>query len=250
MSPRRAYAAGNWKMHGLSGDLAQIDEIASAANAASGIQAVLCLPATLIDRTRERGVAIGGQDCHPEPSGAHTGDVSATMLRDAGAACVIVGHSERRSDHDENDDTIAAKARAAWSAGLIAIICIGETQAEYQAGRTLEVLRRQLAGSVPTGATPDNTVIAYEPVWAIGTGLTPSVDEIGQTHAAIRSTLAERHGGGGDISILYGGSVKPSNAAEIFALADVDGGLVGGASLTAADFVPIIHALDQAKRGA
>lgn len=245
MSQRTAYAAGNWKMHGLSGDLSEVAGIASAAKANPGVATVLCLPATLMDRARSTGVGLGGQDCHSAASGAHTGDTSSAMFADAGAGFVIVGHSERRTDHGESDALVAAKAKMAWSEGLTAIICIGETEAQYRAGETLDVLRSQIAGSVPEGATPDNTVIAYEPVWAIGTGLTPSIEEIQTTHAAIRAALPDLA-----LSILYGGSVKPGNAKEIFALDDVDGGLVGGASLKASDFVPIIEALANAKGGA
>lgn len=241
---RPAIAAGNWKMHGLSSDLHEIDAIGHAAAGLGTIVTLICPPATLLDRARGRGVRLGGQDCHAAPQGAHTGDISAAMLADAGAEFVIVGHSERRTDHGETDAEVAAKARAAHAAGLTAIICIGETEAQYRAGETLEVLRGQVAGSVPEGAAAGNTVIAYEPVWAIGTGLTPTPQEIARTHAAIRAALPDP-----DMPILYGGSVKPGNAAEIFALQDVDGGLVGGASLKAADFVPIMQALAAAKAG-
>jgi len=191
---------------------------------------------------------IGGQDCHPAASGAHTGDISAQMLRDAGARYIIVGHSERRTDHGETDAIVRAKAEAARAAGATAILCIGETEAQYRAGDTLEVLRSQLAGSVPDDATGDTLVLAYEPVWAIGTGLTPTTDEIGAVHNFLRDRLIDRFGPdtGTAIRLLYGGSVKPANAAEIFAVADVDGALVGGASLTAADFIPIIDALSAA----
>lgn len=246
MTQRRKIAAGNWKMFGLGGDLSEAEAIAKAAAALDGIETLLCLPATLINRAAGKGVALGGQDCHAAAQGAHTGDVSAGMLADAGAGFVILGHSERRSDHGETDAEIAAKAQAAWAAGLTAIICIGETRAEYEAGRTLDVLRAQIAGSVPQGATPQNSIVAYEPVWAIGTGLTPTLDEIGATHAEARAMLAGQIQDGAALSLLYGGSVKPGNAAEIFGLADVDGGLVGGASLKAADFVPIMEALAQA----
>jgi triosephosphate isomerase len=236
------YAAGNWKMHGGAGELSAVSEIAQAASGA-GVKTLLCLPATLIDRARGAGVDLGGQDCHAAESGAHTGDVSAQMLADAGARYVIVGHSERRADHGEADADVAAKAMAAWRAGLTAIICIGETEAQYRAGETLDVLRGQLVGSVPAGATAENTVIAYEPVWAIGTGLTPSMAEIGQVHTALRAALSAQMAGGETLSLLYGGSVKPGNAAEIFAQDNVDGALVGGASLSADQFVPIIEAL-------
>lgn len=250
MSRRTAYAAGNWKMNGLAGDLTEIAEIAQAALDARGQLTLLCLPAPLIDRARDSGIAIGGQDCHEALKGAHTGDTSAEMLFDAGATYVIVGHSERRNDHGESDALVASKAMAAWAAGLTAIICIGESETEYRAGETLEVLKRQISGSVPAGATPENTVIAYEPVWAIGTGMTPAPDEIRETHARIREKLASMLEGGENLSILYGGSVKPGNASEIFSLDDVDGGLVGGASLTAADFIPVLQALAKAKGSA
>lgn len=246
MSPRRRFAAGNWKMHGLAADLPEARAMADAAAGLGDITTLLCLPATLIERARDIGIAIGGQDCHFAEKGAHTGDTAAGMLADAGATFVIVGHSERRTDHGEDDATVAAKARAAWSAGLAAIICIGETETQYRAGETLDVLTGQIAGSLPTGATPENTVVAYEPVWAIGTGLTPSEEEIQTTHAAIRAELGMRLAGGEQLSILYGGSVKPANASAIFTLPDVDGGLVGGASLKAEDFVPIMQALDAA----
>lgn len=230
-------------MFGTSADLSHVDAIAQAARDLADIVTVLCLPATLLSRAADSGLALGGQDCHTASQGAHTGDTAATMLADAGASYVTVGHSERRSDHGEKDADIAAKAQAAWAAGLTAIICIGETRKDYEAGRTLDVLRTQISGSVPQGATPQNTVIAYEPVWAIGTGLTPTSEEIQTTHAEVRDMLASHTGDGADLSILYGGSVKAANAAEIFALPDVDGGLVGGASLKAADFIPIMKAL-------
>jgi triosephosphate isomerase len=234
---RQIYAIGNWKMNGTSADLPVIQEIAQAAEGASGGVA-LCLPATLILAARG-AMRLGGQDCHAKDAGAHTGDISAPMLADAGAEMVIVGHSERRADHGETDAVVAAKAKAGWAAGLTVILCIGETEAQYRSGQTLDVLARQIAGSLPEGATPDNTIIAYEPVWAIGTGLTPGINEIAKTHAFIRSKLPTA-----DLSILYGGSVNADNARDIFALADVDGGLVGGASLTADKFIPIIQALE------
>ena len=250
MTRRSAYAAGNWKMHGTGGNLNEIAAIAQAAKSALGQTTLLCLPATLVDRARNSGIAIGGQDCHASETGAHTGDTSAAMLSDAGATFVIVGHSERREGHGEDNDIVAAKAQAAWAAGLTSIICIGETESEYRAGEKLSVLKAQIAGSLPEGASTENTVIAYEPVWAIGTALTPTVEEIKATHQAIRADISEKVSGGEEISILYGGSVNPANAAEIFALNDVDGGLVGGASLTANDFIPIIQALAHAKGGA
>ena len=229
-------------MHGDAAALKELSEIGRRAGQIPGITTVIFPPATLLDRVRDHGAQLGGQDCHAQPQGAHTGDVSAPMLADAGAEFVLVGHSERRTDHSETDADIAAKARAAWSSGLVAVICIGETEAQYRDGRTLEALRAQIAGSVPEGATPANTIIAYEPVWAIGTGLTPKADEIAATHAAIRAALPDP-----SLSILYGGSVKPGNADQIFALQDVDGGLVGGASLWAADFIPIMDALARQK---
>ena len=188
-------------------------------------------------------MAIGAQDCHAAEAGAHTGDISAEMLADAGASAVIVGHSERRADHGEGDDLVAAKARAAWRAGLTAIICVGETRDQRDAGETLEVIGGQLAGSVPEGADAGNTIIAYEPVWAIGTGLTPTPDDVAGVHAFIRETLLSRMGGaGGQMRLLYGGSVKPANASELMGVANVNGALVGGASLKAADFLGIIEA--------
>ncbi len=239
----RKLVAGNWKMNGTVASAAMIAELVAACPA-PGCDLLICPPATLVAGLAGRGAPIGGQDCHPSPSGAHTGDISAEMLADAGAEAVIVGHSERRADHAETDALVAAKAAAAWRAGLCAIVCLGETEADRDAGRTLEVVGRQLEGSVPDGATPANLVIAYEPVWAIGTGRTPSLAEIAEVHGFLRARLADRFGpaAAGGIRLLYGGSVKPGNAAEIFALPDVDGALVGGASLKAADFAPIVAA--------
>ena len=242
----RKLAAGNWKMNGTGDSLAEFDAIEQAAKAA-GVDVLICPPATLLNRMSDRAstVKIGGQDCHIAGEGAHTGDVSAPMLKEAGASHVILGHSERRANHGEDDHMIAAKTAAAWRAGLVAVICVGETLADRENDTTLTVVEGQLAGSVPDGATPENCVIAYEPVWAIGTGKVPTTDEIAEVHAHIRRCLTERLGDeAGGISLLYGGSVKGSNAAEIFAVADVDGALVGGASLKAADFAPIIEALD------
>ena len=229
-------------MHGLGDALGEAGAVGEAA-AGLAVETLLCLPATLVERAAGMGlgIAIGGQDCHAAESGAHTGDVSAGMLKDAGASFVILGHSERRSDHGESDADVRAKVEAAWGAGLTAILCIGETEDQHRAGETLAVLSAQLAGSLPEDAGPGNTIVAYEPVWAIGTGLTPTVEEIQATHTAIRAALPDQ-----TMSILYGGSVKPANAGEIFAAGDVDGGLVGGASLTAADFIPIMRALDEA----
>lgn len=243
----RKVAAGNWKMHGTESDLAQVDALAEAI-AAARCDVVLCPPTTLIARMSARAglmdLHVGAQTCHPATSGAHTGDVSATMLADAGATHVIVGHSERRADHGETNEDVAAQATAAVEAGLIAIICVGETEAERDAGVTLNVVASQLAGSVPTGALPAQIIVAYEPVWAIGTGRTPTLEQIAEVHDHIRSELAARRGSAADsIPLLYGGSVKPANAAEIFAVSNVDGALVGGASLKAADFGPIIKAL-------
>lgn len=236
---RRRYAAGNWKMNGTLDDLTQVTAIARAAQGINGVKAVLCLPSTLLDNARTRGISLGAQNCHAETHGAFTGDLSAAMLKDAGARFVILGHSERRALHGETNALVFAKVTAAWAAGLTVILCIGETEAQYRAGETLGVLAAQIAGSLPDAASPANTVIAYEPVWAIGTGLTPTTDEIAATHAFIRGCLPTPA-----LSILYGGSVSPTNAVAIFALDDVDGGLVGGASLKAETFVPIIKALE------
>jgi triosephosphate isomerase len=208
---------------------------------------MICPPATLIPALAQAAAGsrmlVGGQDCHVAASGAHTGDISAEMLRDAGAVAVIVGHSERRSDHGETYRIVRAKAEAAHRAGLTAIVCVGETIGERRAGLTLAVVARQVAASLPDGATAENTVVAYEPVWAIGTGVTPTPADVAEVHAAIRAQLVERFGaGGGGMRILYGGSVKPSNARELMSIQDVDGALVGGASLKAADFLGILEA--------
>ncbi|HEY0300789.1 MAG TPA: triose-phosphate isomerase, partial [Rhizomicrobium sp.] len=229
--------AGNWKMNGLGGSLAEIEALALGVEDPA-CDILICPPATLVSRAAAAAagstVAVGGQDCHAEAAGAFTGDTSAEMLRDAGATAVIVGHSERRQYHGESDAVVAAKAKAAWRAGLGAIICVGETEAERDAGKAYDVCKSQLAGSVPAGATPQNTAIAYEPVWAIGTGKTPTTPDIAAMHAHIKACLPA------PLRILYGGSVKPSNAAEILGLADVGGALVGGASLKAADFLTIV----------
>lgn len=236
-------AAGNWKMHGLAADLAEARALA-AAFPDPAVEIVLCPPATLIARMAEAvagsALRVGGQDCHAEAAGAHTGDVSAAMLADAGAAQVILGHSERRQDHGETSALVAAKVQAAWAAGLTAIVCLGETAAERAAGRTLEVVAAQLERSLPRSARAANAVVAYEPVWAIGSGRTPSHEEIAEVHAFLRRHLPDPR-----IRLLYGGSVKGANAASIFAIPEVDGALVGGASLKAADFAPIIAALAQ-----
>lgn len=240
---RRKLAAGNWKMNGTTAALSELQGLAHA-----DIDVLICPPATLI--AQARGVAqgttlaIGAQDCHVAASGAHTGDLSAEMLRDAGATHVILGHSERRADHAETSALVHAKTEAAHRAGLHALVCIGETLAEREAGRTLALLSEQLAGSVPDAATGADTTIAYEPVWAIGTGLTASTDQIAEVHAHLRAALVARFGTAGhDFRLLYGGSVKGANAAEIFDVMDVDGALVGGASLKSADFQPIVAAL-------
>ena len=243
---RRKLAAGNWKMNGTGDSLSVIKALA-AAHPAPSVDVLICPPATLLARAAGHGaMATGGQDCHTGTSGARTGDISAEMLKDAGATYVITGHSERRTDHGESDALIAAKSQAGYDAGLTAVICIGETLDEREGDQTLDVIDRQLAGSVPDSATAANTVIAYEPVWAIGTGKVPTTDQIAEVHGHIRSRLTARFGDGDGMRILYGGSVKASNAAEIFAVPDVDGALVGGASLTADDFSPIITALENA----
>lgn len=244
----RKLAAGNWKMNGTRTSLAEVDRLIAACPD-PGCDVLICPPATLISplvHKAEGAIAVGGQDCHWLTSGAHTGDISAEMLADAGATYVILGHSERRSDHGETDEVVRGKVQAAWSAGLITIVCVGETEEERDAGGTLNVIGRQLEGSLPDDATAENTVIAYEPVWAIGTGRTPTNDQIAEVHALMRDRLSVRFADGADVALLYGGSVKPANAAEIFAIAHVNGALVGGASLKAADFGPIIAALSAA----
>ncbi|AUH63823.1 triose-phosphate isomerase [Paracoccus zhejiangensis] len=250
MAPRKL-AAGNWKMNG---DLAALDQIDALArdHAAPGCDVLICPPAVLIHPMAARvsgladTIAVGGQDCHAAASGAHTGDISAVQLKDAGASHVILGHSERRTDHGETDAEVTAKAAAAHRAGLVAIICVGESEAQRDAGETLDVIAAQLAGSIPEGATARNTVIAYEPIWAIGTGRTPTNDQIAEVHQLMRDRLTARFADGDQMSLLYGGSVKPGNAAEIFAIAHVNGALVGGASLKASDFGPIVSALGAA----
>jgi len=248
---KRRLAAGNWKMNGTTASLAEIGALA-AAHPEPGVDILICPPATLIAQAASHaarsGVMIGAQDCHPAPSGAHTGDLSAPMLADAGARAVIVGHSERRADHAESSARVSEKAAAAHEAGLIAIICLGETLAQREAAQTLDVIAEQFRASLPAGATAANTVLAYEPVWAIGTGLTPSTAQIAEVHDLLRALLTDRLGAAEaeGLRLLYGGSVKPDNAAGIFAIANVDGALVGGASLKAQDFSPIIAALDAA----
>jgi triosephosphate isomerase len=244
----RPLIAGNWKMNGTSASLAEIEKIAAAVKAAPPPADILiCPPATLIERAAKTAagrIAIGGQDCHAEISGAFTGDVSAEMLKDAGASAVIVGHSERRQYHHETDAMVAAKAKAAWRAGLLAIVCIGETEEQRAANNAQHVCSRQIIGSVPEGATGTNTAVAYEPIWAIGTGKTASSADIAEMHGHIRNDLVAKFGEAGKaIRILYGGSMKPSNAAEILAIRDVAGGLIGGASLKSEDFKAIFSAV-------
>ena len=243
-------AAGNWKMNGTGAALAELQALV-AAHPAPACEMLICPPATLIASAAAMmagtALAIGGQDCHAKASGAHTGDVSATMLKDAGASHVILGHSERRTDHGETSALVKAKSEAALAAGLTAVVCIGETEAERDAGTTLDICGSQLHGSLPAGASAANTVVAYEPVWAIGTGRTPTIAQIAEVHAFLRAELVKALGEDGNgVRILYGGSVKPSNAAEIFAVPHVDGALVGGASLKAADFGAIVAALSAA----
>jgi triosephosphate isomerase len=242
----RPLIAGNWKMNGLKASVAEFEAMLAGASAVSDkADLLVCPPATLIagfaDKARTSGMlAVGAQDCHPKASGAHTGDISAEMLADAGARAVIVGHSERRADHGESDGLVRQKAQAAWRAGLAAIVCIGETLQQRDAGQTLDICRGQLTLSLPDQATAENLVVAYEPIWAIGTGLTPTAGDVEQIHALIRELLIARYGGAGArMRILYGGSVKPSNARELMAVANVNGALVGGASLKASDFLAI-----------
>ncbi|SPJ27193.1 triose-phosphate isomerase [Falsiruegeria mediterranea] len=246
---RRKLAAGNWKMNGISASLTELESLATV-HANAGVDILICPPATLIHRaaetTKDTGIRIGGQDCHANAAGAHTGDIGAQMLKDAGATAVIVGHSERREDHDERNEDVRAKAKAAIDAGLTALICLGESLAQREAANTLDIIAGQMSGSIPDLATGENMVIAYEPIWAIGTGKVPTLEQIGEVHDFIRTRLERRFGEGvgRSIRLLYGGSVKPANAAEIFAVPNVDGALVGGASLKTADFSPIISALE------
>ena len=242
---RRPLVAGNWKMNGLKASAGELSKImAGAGDLWTKADLMICPPATLVMTFAHVAlgsrIEIGGQDCHAEASGAFTGDISAEMLADLGAKAVIVGHSERRTLHKETDAEVRAKTQAAWRAGLTAIVCIGETRAEREGGQTLDVLGRQLNGSLPDGITAANLVVAYEPVWAIGTGLTPTAADVAQAHEFIRRRIVERHGAArNSVRILYGGSVKPSNAKELMAVANVDGALVGGASLKAEDFLGI-----------
>jgi triosephosphate isomerase len=245
---RTKIAAGNWKMNGVSHSLDQLNELVKSQGSAECV-VVICPPSPLlfpaVEMTHSSSIDIGAQDCHTAQSGAHTGDISAPMVKDTGAKYVIVGHSERRETYGETDEDVCAKAIAARDANLIAILCIGESLSNRETGKTLDVIGAQLAASVPEGATADTLVIAYEPIWAIGTGKVPTLAQIIEVHDFIRAELDTRFGAeiGNGISLLYGGSVKASNAAEIFTAENVDGALVGGASLKAADFSPIVDAL-------
>ena len=242
----RPLVAGNWKMNGLSASLAEIKAMREAVDAgkAGAAELAVCPPATLLAQaawTLKGGkVSLGGQDCHAKESGAYTGDIAASMIKDAGAQYVIVGHSERRQYHGETDAAVKAKAEAGLKAGLVAIVCVGETRTEREAGKAIEVVSTQVRGSLPASGGPDTVVVAYEPIWAIGTGLTPTPADVAEVHAAIRRLLGEIYGAAGaKVRILYGGSVKPANAKELLGLANVDGALVGGASLKAVDFLAI-----------
>jgi triosephosphate isomerase len=248
-NPPRPLVAGNWKMNGLGASLPELRKmIEGAAKADLKADLMICPPATLLQRFAEaaRGskIAIGAQDCHAEPGGAFTGDLSAEMLADSGAVAAIVGHSERRTLHGETDEQVKAKAQAARRAGLVAILCVGESQEEREAGATLARIGRQLDGSLPESFDDKTLIVAYEPVWAIGTGLTPTAKDIAEVHAFIRERLEKRNPQAGpSVRILYGGSVKPANAAELMAVANVNGALVGGASLKAEDFLGIAAAI-------
>jgi len=244
---RRPVVAGNWKMHGLRSSLGELERIMAGAWSLTA-NLMICPPATLIAAAAALAegsrVVIGGQDCHAEAAGAFTGDISAEMLRDSGARAVIVGHSERRMYHAESDADVRAKALAARRAHLLAIVCVGETKDERERDATLDIISRQLAGSLPDGAAADDLVIAYEPIWAIGTGLTPTPVDIASVHNFIRETVGARFGADGlGMRILYGGSVKPANAPELLAIDNVDGALVGGASLRATEFLEIAAAV-------
>jgi len=246
---RRKLAAGNWKMNGLSAALSEVEAL-KAAHPAALVDILICPPATLVSSAAQATpgspIAIGGQDCHQNQNGAHTGDLSAQMFADCGATAVILGHSERREDHEESSEIVRAKARAAHAAGLVSVICMGESLAQREAANTLDIIAGQLSASIPDDCTGENLVIAYEPIWAIGTGLVPSLDQIGEVHDFIRARLERRFGAGvgRSVRLLYGGSVKPDNAADIFRVSNVDGALVGGASLKQGDFTPIIRALE------
>jgi triosephosphate isomerase len=249
-SSPRPLVAGNWKMNGLASALGEADKLKQRLadpGIAGKCDVMLCPPATLMAAMAKAAagsaLAVGGQDCHAKASGAHTGDIAAEMLKDAGASAVIVGHSERRADHGESDAVVRAKAEAAHRAGLTAIVCVGETADERKAGKALAIVTGQLAGSLPDAASDTNTVVAYEPVWAIGTGLTPTAADVAEVHTAVRAALVKRYAERGQrMRILYGGSVKPSNARELMSVENVNGALVGGASLKAEDFLGIIAA--------
>ena len=239
--------AGNWKMNGLAASVAEFEAMIAGygADIAAKVDLAICPPATLVARLAAVGgpIPVGGQDCHAKVSGAHTGDISAEMLKDAGATYVIVGHSERRTDHGETNAIVKAKAEAAKRAGLVAIVCVGETEAQRKSGETLAVVGDQVRGSLPEGMTGATLVVAYEPVWAIGTGLVPTLDDVAEVHGFIRAELVKLYGAEGEkVRIQYGGSVKPSNAAELMAVPNVNGALVGGASLKAVDFLAIAAA--------
>jgi len=246
----RPMVAGNWKMNGSRASLDELAMMSAGFTPAlkQKLDLMICPPATLVLAASQRsigtGIAIGGQDCHANDAGAHTGDLSAGMLFDAGATAVIVGHSERRADHNESDATVKAKAEAARRNALIAIVCVGETRADREAGKTLAVVRRQLKGSIPDHMTSRDLVVAYEPVWAIGTGLTPTAGDVAEVHAMIRQDLRRIVGKeeAEKVRILYGGSVKPSNAKELMSVPNVNGALVGGASLKALDLLGIVAA--------
>ena len=244
---RRALIAGNWKMNMLRSEgEALAAALASGFSASAKMDMLVCPPATLIapvaDTLSGSSISLGGQDCHMNKSGAHTGDIAAAMIKDLGADYVIVGHSERRADHGESDGAVKSKAAAALAVGLAPIICVGETEAQRDAGKAEAVVGNQICGSVPEGASEDTVVIAYEPVWAIGTGRTPTIDDIAAMHARMRAVAADMLGGARKVRLIYGGSVKPGNAKEILALEDVDGALVGGASLKPEDFLAIAEA--------
>lgn len=248
----RPLVAGNWKMNGTRASLDQIKAMAEGVKSAlsAKVETLICPPATLLYVATalcdDSPLMIGAQNCHQKQSGAHTGEISAEMIADCFGTHVIVGHSERRTDHAETDALVRAKTEAAYAAELVAIVCIGETEEERRSGKTLDVLKRQLAESLPDAATAENTVIAYEPVWAIGTGLTPTVEDVEEAHAFMRRELVSRFGSeGGKMRILYGGSVKPSNARELMGIANVDGALIGGASLKAEDFLAIYGAYEE-----
>lgn len=242
MAAPKALVAGNWKMNGLAASVGEIEKLnALVTEGGAECDVLICPPVTLIATLSGKGITIGAQDCHMNVSGAHTGDISAVMLKDLGCPYIIVGHSERRADHGETNDMVKAKAAAVQEQGLTAIICVGESDGQRQNGQTLDVVTSQVTGSIPEQATAENTVIAYEPVWAIGTGKVPTTDDVAEVHGVIRALLVERFGTAGDmVRIQYGGSVKASNAKELMSVANVNGALVGGASLKAEDFYGII----------